>query len=116
MPRHLVHPSLADLPQDFAGSIPVDLVRNWVESDKTAHHHQRLLQPFMVTGTIVSSDSAGLSKISQERSLLEVTQLVSQPKEIIYSYGKAKHLHHGTTGVGRRSNSLVSYYLLNFVM
>lgn len=91
-----ISPILADLSQDIAGAIPLELILLWNTSDKTVSKHQELLEPHLRTGIVVSSDSSGLSKLSAERSLLEVMQLVSQPKEIIYSYGRAL----GGNGIG----------------
>ena len=89
MSRNAIIPALADLSQDIAGPIPVVLVQEWVESARDAHTHARLLAPYERIGTIVCSDSAGLSKLSVGRPLVEVMKLVSEPKEILYRYGSA---------------------------
>jgi class 3 adenylate cyclase len=81
--------SLADLTQDIAGALPPDLVLRWNESDKSLQTHQRLLEPYLLRGTIVSMDAAGLSKLTQRRSLAEVLKLVSEPKEVLHAFGKA---------------------------
>ncbi|HYI03221.1 hypothetical protein [Hyalangium sp.] len=81
--------SLADLRQDIAGIIPADLVLNWNGKDKTAARHDQLLAPFRARGTIVSTDSAGLSRLTQRYTLAQVMKLVSEPKEVIHSYGTA---------------------------
>ena len=81
--------SLADLRQDIAGAIPLDLVLRWSESDKSELSQAKLLAPHRVRGTIVSTDSAGLSKLSQQLTLPQVMKLISEPKEIIYSLGTA---------------------------
>lgn len=82
-------PALADLTQDVAGPIPVDLIKQWIESDQSDEAHESILAPHIRKGTMVSSDAAGLSKLSAGRPLIEVMKLVSEPKEIIYSHGKA---------------------------
>jgi hypothetical protein len=84
-----LEPFLADLTQDIAGPIPVGLVREWLESAQDEGAHERLLAPFVRTGTIVCSDSAGLSKLSVGRPLVEVLKLVSEPKEAIFRHGTA---------------------------
>jgi hypothetical protein len=89
MANRLIAPSLADVSQDIAGVIPIDLIIRWATGDKDSKAHKTLLEPFTVTGTVVSSDSAGLSKLSQNKSLVEVMKLVSEPKEVIFQYGKA---------------------------
>lgn len=81
--------SLADLRQDIAGVIPPELVLDWNARDKSEERHRGILAPFQVRGTIVSSDSAGLSKLTQRYSLPQVMKLVSEPKEVIHAYGKA---------------------------
>lgn len=81
--------AFADLSQDIAGEIPVDLIEEWVKSDGTPETHEKLLAPYKRKGIIVSSDSAGLSKLAMNKSLIEVMKLVSEPKELIHAYGKA---------------------------
>ena len=84
-----VSPILADISQDIAGAIPLELILLWSTSDRSAKKHKDLLDQHTKVGTVVSSDASGLSKLSAEKTLLEVMQLVSQPKESIYGYGKA---------------------------
>ncbi|WP_224364579.1 hypothetical protein [Hyalangium versicolor] len=81
--------SLADLRQDIAGAIPAELVLGWNGMEKTAARHAQLLAPYRVRGTIVSTDSTGLSRLTQRYSLAQVMKLVSEPKEVIHSYGTA---------------------------
>ena len=81
--------SLADLRQDIAGVIPAELVLGWNGTDKTAARQAQLLAPYRVRGTIVSTDSAGLSLLTQRYSLAQVMKLVSEPKEVIHAYGTA---------------------------
>jgi class 3 adenylate cyclase len=95
-PKEKIIASLADLKQDIAGPIPAEIIKNWVSSDRSEISHKTVLQPYVRRGFLVSSDSSGLSKISQEKNLLEVMKIVSDPKEIIYSGGVAI----GGRGVG----------------
>jgi class 3 adenylate cyclase len=81
--------SLADLRQDIAGVIPAELVLGWNGQEKTAVRHDQLLAPFRTRGTIVSTDSAGLSRLTQRYTLAQVMKLVSEPKEVVHSYGTA---------------------------
>jgi len=92
-----IHPSLADLTQDIAGAVPVDLVQSWIESESNEKNAQKLLSGYKIRGTLVSSDTAGLSKLSKEKDLLEVLKIVSDPKEIVYGLGR----HIGGEGVAR---------------
>jgi class 3 adenylate cyclase len=86
-PKEKIIASLADLKQDIAGPIPAEIIKNWVSSDRSEISHRTVLEPYRRRGFLVSSDSSGLSKISQEKGLLEVMKIVSDPKEIIYSAG-----------------------------
>jgi class 3 adenylate cyclase len=81
--------SITDLAQDIAGDLPRDLVLEWSASDRTPAIHQRLLAPFLVRGTIVATDSAGLSSLTQRLPLAAVLKLVSEPKEILFALGRA---------------------------
>ena len=87
--KNFIKPALADLKQDIAGPIPVDLIGAWLGSEQDAAAHERILDPYKRVGTIVCSDAAGLSKLSAGRPPIEIMKLVSEPKEIIYSYGSA---------------------------
>ena len=81
--------SLADLAQDIAGALPAELILAWNESDKSNATQARFLQPYVVRGTIVSMDAAGLSRLTQRRTLPEVLKLISEPKEVLHALGKA---------------------------
>ena len=81
-------PVLADLTQDIAGPVPVELLRNWATGKQDLKAAESLLSPFQVKGTVVSSDTSGLTRLTQEEDLLEVLSLVSQPKEILYALGR----------------------------
>jgi len=87
--KKFVSVSLADLSQDIAGQVPVDLVQNWVESEATEEQAANILGGYKIRGTLVSSDTSGLSKLSTEKDLLEVLKIVSDPKEIVYGIGRA---------------------------
>lgn len=81
-------PALADISQDVAGPIPVELIQKWIESPQDDQAEAKILAPYQKQGTIVCSDAAGLSKMSVGKPLIEVLKLVSQPKEIIHAHGK----------------------------
>lgn len=87
MTRRLFSPVLADLRQDIAGLVPVELVQAWATSDQDQAAQERLLEPYRIEGTVVCSDAAGLSKLSKQRPYLEVLRMVEAPKEIIHAYG-----------------------------
>ena len=89
MAKRFIAPSLADLRQDIAGPIPLDLIQAWMQSPQDGRAENDILSGYRRLGTIVSTDSAGLTKLGRERPLLEVMKLVSEPKEIIHAYGTA---------------------------
>lgn len=89
MARRFLSPALADLRQDIAGSVPLDIIFAWADSAGDQAAHDRILAPFLVQGTVVSSDASGLSRLSKERPLLDVLRLVQEPKETIHAYGTA---------------------------
>lgn len=99
--------SLADLRQDIAGAVPADLVLGWNGGDKTAARHDELLHPFRARGTVASSDSAGLSKLTQRYSLAQVMKLVSEPKEVVHAYGTA--IGGEAVGIWAADNSQMFY-------
>lgn len=87
MARRLITPSLADVTQDIAGAIPIDLIKKWTGKKKDGSLHTEILNEFVVEGTVVSSDSSGLSKLSKSMELIELMKLVSFPKDIIFEEG-----------------------------
>ncbi len=87
MARKFIAPALADVSQDIAGNIPLDLVQKWTRGKKSKDLHDEIIGLYVVRGTVVSSDSAGLSKLSKEKTLIEVMKLVNFPKEVIFDHG-----------------------------
>lgn len=81
--------ALADVRQDIAGAVPVQLVDAWLSSPRDDHAHEIILRPYEVDGTIVSSDSVGLSKLTRALGQAQVLALVSQPKEHLYALARA---------------------------
>src|SRR5262245_52630875 len=82
-------PALADLTQDIAGPVPLTLLQDWAGGRQDLAAAQSLLDPFRIEGTVVASDTSGLSKMSEEMDLVEVISLISRPKEIIHALGLA---------------------------
>ena len=93
---NLYSPALFDIQQDIIGSLPLDLIKNWLQTEQNQEAADKLLEPYKVKGYSVSSDSAGLSKLSKTKTLLEVLAIINQPKEIVYTVGK----HIGGQGIG----------------
>jgi hypothetical protein len=88
--------ALADLKQEIAGVVPVDIISKWQRVSKTSEQQDEILKPYERQGYLVSTDSAGLSALTTERPLLEVMKIVSEPKEVIYALGSGI----GGKGVG----------------
>jgi hypothetical protein len=82
-------PALADVSKDIAGPLSVSLLRDWSGGERTQERAIRLLAPYRREGIVVSSDTSGLSKLTQERDLLDVLRMVSKPKQIIHAIGTA---------------------------
>ena len=82
-------PGFFDLPQSAGETLPLEIIAEWTHSAQTRDVARALLSPHMLRGIIVSSDSAGLTRLGRERPLIEILAMLSQPKEIIHSLGKA---------------------------
>lgn len=82
-----VIPALADLTQDIAGAVPVQLLYSWAEGDQDESRATALLDPHRIEGSVVSSDTSGLSRMTRERDLLDVLALISEPKQILHGIG-----------------------------
>ena len=80
-------PALADLTQDMAGPVPLELLYSWAADDQDDQRAEALLAPFRIEGTVVSSDTSGLSRMTQERDLLDVLAMISEPKQILHGLG-----------------------------
>ena len=102
-----VYPNHFDLSDPVIDYLPQDLIQQWIASDRSNEMHEKLLAPYLRRGTIVSSDSAGLSALTQAKPLIEVLKLVSEPKEIIHAQGIA--IGGEAIGTWVADNSLMFY-------
>ena len=82
-------PALADLTQDIAGPLPIELLQSWASGNQNATEAERLLDTYRRVGTVVASDTSGLSRLTEERDLLDVLALVSGPKQTVHGLGVA---------------------------
>ncbi len=89
-------PSFFDLTQDISRDLPIDIIRSWTNSDQSGEVAKKILEKTKVRGTLISSDSSGLTKMSQHLGLIEILGKINQPKELVYSFG----IHIGGEGVG----------------
>lgn len=83
-------PPLADLPFDIAGNVPDSIVEGWQDpSARSSALAAELLAPFERTGTVVCSDTAGLSRMASVEPLAVVLKRIAEPKERIHALGTA---------------------------
>ena len=82
-------PGFFDLPSGAGETLPLDVITQWTTSAQTREAARALLGPRTLTGTVVSSDSAGLTRLTRERPLVEILAMVNHPKELIHAHGKA---------------------------
>lgn len=94
--RKLYSPGLFDTAQDIIGALPLKLVAEWLGSEQTRDDALRLLDSYKIRGYSVSSDSAGLTKLTQQLGMLEILTIIDQPKKIVHGFGRAI----GGEGVG----------------
>lgn len=104
---NLYSPGLFDIKQDIIGSLPLTLVKDWLDTGQNKSDAETLLSDYKVKGFSVSSDSAGLSKLSKTRPLLEVLAMVNRPKEIVYTIGK--HIGGQSLGIWAADNTQMFY-------
>ncbi|GAA4624047.1 hypothetical protein GCM10023196_022630 [Actinoallomurus vinaceus] len=78
-----------DLARDISGGPPAALVEQWRRSDRTAADARRLLSAYAIEGYSVVSDSAGLTRLGERLTLLEVLAIIDRPKRILHAYGRA---------------------------
>ncbi|HEY3358128.1 MAG TPA: hypothetical protein VGQ83_33075 [Polyangia bacterium] len=82
-------PALADVTQDIAGPLPLELLYGWAGGPRDPATAARLLAPYRVAGAVVATDSSGLTEMAEERDALEVMALISRPKEVLAGLGRA---------------------------
>ena len=82
-------PGFFDLPPSAGEPLPLELIAEWTRSAQTHEVARALLGPHTRRGTLVSSDSAGLTRLTRERPLIEILSMLSQPKELIHAFGRA---------------------------
>ena len=82
-------PGFFDLPQGAGETLPLDVIEAWTGAAQSAAVARELLGPHTLHGIVVSSDSAGLTRLSRERPLVEILAMISRPKEIVHGWGTA---------------------------
>jgi hypothetical protein len=82
-------PGFFDLPRDAGETLPVAVIERWTHSDQTRETARALLAPHTLRGTVVSSDSAGLTRLTRELPLVTILAMVDHPKQFLHAYGRA---------------------------
>jgi class 3 adenylate cyclase len=82
-------PGFFDLPSDAGETLPVEIIDRWTHSDQTRETALALLGPHTIRGIVVSSDAAGLTRLTRELPLIEILALINRPKELVHAYGRA---------------------------
>jgi hypothetical protein len=82
-------PGFFDLPASAGRELPLDVIAAWTRGDQSLETARRLLAPVIRRGIAVSSDTAGLTRMSQERPLIEIMAMVNRPKELVHAFGRA---------------------------
>lgn len=82
-------PGLFDLSQDIVEYVPSEIIEDWLASGRTHADAKKILSRNLAEGTVVSTDTSGLSKLGMKKDLIEVLAITNRPKEIVYTYGSA---------------------------
>ena len=100
-------PNLFDVTQDIIGALPLKLVEQWLSSNQTYADALQLLESHRVRGYSVSSDSVGLTRLCQQKGLLEILAIINQPKKLVHGYGKA--IGGASVGIWAADNTQMFY-------
>ena len=82
-------PGFFDLPQGAGETLPLDIIARWTRGTQTRERAREILAPHALRGIVVSSDSAGLTRLTREMALVEILALINRPKEIVHGWGTA---------------------------
>lgn len=100
-------PGFFDLPSGAGESLPLDVIAEWTRSEQTRDIARAILAPHTLHGVVVASDSAGLTRLTLDRSLIEILALLSHPKELIHGHGTA--IGGRSVGIWSADNTLMFY-------
>src|SRR4026208_924744 len=100
-------PGFFDLPAGAGETLPLDTIAEWTHSTQTQEVARAILSPHTLRGTVVASDSAGLTRLTRDRSLIEILALLSHPKELIHGHGTA--IGGRSVGIWSADNTLMFY-------
>jgi class 3 adenylate cyclase len=100
-------PGFFDLPTGAGETLPLDTIAEWTRSPQTREVARAILAPHALRGIVVSSDSAGLTRLTRERSLIDILAMLTHPKELIHGHGCA--IGGRSVGVWAADNTLMFY-------
>jgi hypothetical protein len=67
-----------DLSQDLSRGLPIDVIERWTRSDHSLESALKLLEPARIECAVVSTDSAGLTLMTERRGLIEMLALINR--------------------------------------
>lgn len=82
-------PGFFDLPQRAGETLPLDLIGEWTRGEQSRERARALLAPHTIRGTLVVTDASGLTRLTRERTLIDILAMLAQAKELFYSHGRA---------------------------
>ncbi|HEY5664838.1 MAG TPA: hypothetical protein VIS05_12475 [Ilumatobacter sp.] len=88
-PSERFPPGFFDLPRGSGARLPIDIVERWTTGSQTRAVARELLEPHVVEGVVVSSDAAGLTRMTRDRTLVEILAMINRPKEFVHAWGRA---------------------------
>ncbi len=96
-----------DLTQDLSRGLPIEIIERWTRSDHSLETALKLLEPTRIECAVVSTDSAGLTLMTERRGLIEMLALINRPKELIHAFGSA--VEGAAVGVWAADNTEMFY-------
>jgi class 3 adenylate cyclase len=100
-------PGFFDLSQDISAGLPAEIIAEWTSDVQSETAARRILERTRVSGTVVASDSAGLTRLSLRTGLIEMLALINKPKELVYSWGT--HIGGESVGIWSADNTEMFY-------
>jgi len=82
-------PGFFDLPLGAGETLPLDIIERWTRGAQTRENALAILAPHTLHGTVVSTDGAGLTRLTRERPLVQILAMISRPKELVHAWGVA---------------------------
>lgn len=100
-------PGFFDLPHGAGASLPLGVIAEWTHGVQTLDVARAILAPHARRGILVATDSSGLTRLTRERTLIDILALLTHPKELIHSHGCA--IGGRAMGVWAADNTVMFY-------